>query len=331
MSFWSRFPRYVSKAEKMARAEKKLIQLKKKKQDLRPVIIEGSAIARTWWGKAWNRNLERYADYSNRIGRGRSYVRCGAVLDLRIDTGEIKALVHGSRAKPYSITVKIKKLNRNVWQQITSGCSGKLESLEELLAGKFPKALEETFMQRDRGLFPSPKELEFDCSCPDWASMCKHVAATLYGVGARLDEDPSLFFTLRGVATDELVRRTVSNKAEDLLKKASKKSDRIIPDADLSSVFGIDLSGEFGSSPLPDDSVKNVPVKDSVRNATGKAGKSRTKKNAGFGPRVKLPKKSVVKKGGVKGKAKAAVKAVAKKQARTRKKKQQQRDTLKIR
>ncbi len=222
-------------------------------------------------------------------------MRCGAVLDLRIDTGEIKALVHGSRAKPYSITVKIKKLNRNVWQEITSGCSGKLESLEELLAGKFPKALEETFMQRDRGLFPSPKEIEFACSCPDWASMCKHVAATLYGVGARLDEDPSLFFTLRGVATEELIRRTVSNKAEDLLKKASKKSARIIADADLSSVFGIDLSGEFGSSPLPDDSVKDVPVKDNVRNArTGKAGKSRAEKNAGSGQRVKQPKKSVV-------------------------------------
>ena len=229
MSFWSGFPRYVSKAEKMARAEKKLIQLKKKKQDLRPVIIEGSAIARTWWGKAWNKNLERYADYSNRIGRGRSYVRCGSVLDLRIEAGEIKALVHGSRAKPYSITIKIKKLNRNVWQEITSGCSGMLESLEELLAGKFPKALEETFMQRDRGLFPSPKELEFDCSCPDWASMCKHVAATLYGVGARLDEDPSLFFTLRGVATEELVagryrprRRTCSRKRRRRVRASLK-------------------------------------------------------------------------------------------------------------
>ena len=321
MSFWSRFPRYVSKAEKMARAEKKLIQLKKKKQDLRPVIIEGSAIARTWWGKAWNKNLERYADYSNRIGRGRSYVRCGSVLDLRIEAGAIKALVHGSRAKPYSITIKIKKLNRNVWQQIASGCSGMLESLEELLAGKFPKALEETFMQRDKGLFPSPKELEFDCSCPDWASMCKHVAATLYGVGARLDEDPSLFFTLRGVATEDLVSRSVSTKAEDLLKKASKKSTRIIADADLSSVFGIELAGE-SLSPWADVSAKDVLVENSVRNGrTGKAGKIQAKKNAGSGERVKPPKKSAPKKEAVKGKAKRAEKA-AKKQAKVGRKKQ---------
>jgi uncharacterized Zn finger protein len=300
MSFWS-FPKYVCKAEKKAKAEKKLAQLKKK-QDVRPVIIEGSAIARTWWGKAWNKNLERYADYSNRIGRGRSYVRCGSVLDLRINAGEIKALVHGSRAKPYSINIKIKKLNRNVWQEITSRCSGMLESLEELLAGKFPKALEETFMLRDRGLFPSPKELEFDCSCPDWASMCKHVAATLYGVGARLDEDPSLFFTLRGVATEDLVSRTVSSKAEDLLKKASKKSSRIIADADLSSVFGIDLVGETGPSQSAGDSATEVLVDNPVRNVrTGKAGKSRARKNAGSAQAPKPPKKSAAKKGTVKG------------------------------
>ena len=172
----------------------------KKKQDLRPVIIDGSVIARTWWGKAWNKNLESYADYTNRIGRGRSYVRSGAVLDLQVSAGEITALVQGSRAKPYSITIRIKKLNKNTWNLVTSACEGKLESLEELLAGKFPKALEEAFMQRKTGLFPSPKEIEFECSCPDWASMCKHIAATLYGIGARLDEDPTLFFTLRGVA-----------------------------------------------------------------------------------------------------------------------------------
>jgi uncharacterized Zn finger protein len=318
MSFWSRFPIYVSKAEKKASAEKKLNQLKKKRQDLRPVIIEGSAIARTWWGKAWNKNLERYADYSNRIGRGRSYVRCGAVLDLQINAGEIKALVHGSRAKPYSINIKIKKLNRNTWQQVTSGCAGLLETLEELLAGKFPKGLEEVFMQRDAGLFPSPKEIDFDCSCPDWASMCKHVAAALYGIGARLDEDPSLFFTLRGVNTGDLISRTVSSKAESLLKKASKKSSRIIEDSDLSAVFGIDLAGEAGSSPLAGDSAKEIFVADGVRKAgPRKTVKGGAKKKGGSAQAVKPPKKFVAKKGAVKRKAKRASKAAAKKRATT--------------
>ncbi len=321
MAFWG-FPRYVSVAEKKARAEKKLNQLKKKKQDLRPVIIEGSAIARTWWGKAWNKNLERYADYSNRIGRGRSYVRYGSVLDLQINAGEIKALVHGSRAKPYSITIKIRKLNRAAWQEITSGCSGMLESLEELLAGKFPKALEEAFMQRDRGLFPSPKELEFDCSCPDWASMCKHVAAALYGVGARLDEEPTLFFTLRGVETSELISRTVSTQAESLLEKASKKSSRIIADADLSSVFGIDLAGNAGSYQPAGGSAKEILADNGVRKAgERKAVRARVKKVVSSAQAVKPPKKSVAKKETVKQKARRAVKAVAKKQTNIRKKK----------
>jgi len=239
MRFWG-FPRYVSKAEKQAKAAKKLEQLKKKR-DVRPVIIQGSAIARTWWGKSWNQNLERYADYSNRIGRGRSYVRHGAILDLQISTGKVRALVQGSRSKPYDILIKIGKLDKSTWQQISATCSGMLDSVAELLAGDFPRELGEAFLQRDAGLFPAPKEIAFECSCPDWASMCKHIAATLYGVGARLDEDAKLFFTLRGVDTADLIGRTVSSKAENLLEKASKKSSRIIDDADLSALFGIEL------------------------------------------------------------------------------------------
>lgn len=299
MSFWS-FPKYVCKAEKKAKAEKKLAQLKKKR-DVRPVIIEGSTIARTWWGKAWNKNLESYADYSNRIGRGRSYVRCGAVLDLQVNAGEIKALVHGSRAKPYVITIKIKKLSRNTWQQVVSESAGKLESLEELLSGKFPMALEETFMHRNSGLFPSPKEIDFDCSCPDWASMCKHIAAALYGVGARLDEDPTIFFTLRGVDTGDLIKRTVSRKAEDLLQKAAKKSSRIIEGADLSAVFGIDLAEEAGEG-APDDAggLEKHADRSARKAGVRKALKKRVKKDAGSPLAAKPAKKSGVKKKAVK-------------------------------
>jgi uncharacterized Zn finger protein len=241
MGFWGYAP-YVSVAQKKAKAAKKLAALKKKR-NVSPVIIQGSTLARTWWGKAWNRNLERYADYSNRIERGRSYVRHGAVLDLRIDAGEIKALVQGSRAAPYAVAIGIKKLNRNTWKRITSECAGMLESLPELLSGNFPKPLGEIFMQQDAGLFPAPKEIAFECSCPDWAGMCKHVTATLYGVGARLDQDPALFFALRGVDTADLVSRTVAAKAGILLQKAERKSSRVIAESDLSRVFGIDLAG----------------------------------------------------------------------------------------
>lgn len=239
MRHWG-FPRYVSVAEKRAKASKKLKQLRKKNPDINPILLEGSAIARTWWGKSWNLNLERYADYSNRIERGRSYVRHGAILDLRIDSGKVESLVQGTRSQPYSVNVKIKALNKKVWLEIKAACAGKLDSLQELLAGQFPKALGEIFMAQGKGLFPTPKEIGFSCSCPDWAYMCKHVAATLYGIGARLDEDPELFFKLRRAKIKDLVSQTVEENARKLLKKAEKKTARII-ESDLADVFGIDF------------------------------------------------------------------------------------------
>ncbi len=302
------FPKYVHQAVKKERAERKLVQLKKK-QNVSPVILEGSVLARTWWGKAWNKNLESYADYTNRIGRGRSYVRCGAVLDLQVNAGEIKALVQGSRAKPYSVAITIKKLNKNTWKLAASACAGKLESLEELLSGKFPKSLEEMFMQRNTGLFPSPREIKFDCSCPDWASMCKHVAATLYGLGARLDEDPTLFFTLRGVDTADLINQTVSNKAEDLLKKASKKSSRVIEGADLSAVFGLDLAEEASSTTADDAAVAKMAAEQRARLAdVRKVLKKQMKLDARVPHKKKSCKKTGAGKKAVKGKAKGIVK-----------------------
>jgi len=248
MGYWG-YPDYVPVAEKKAKAAKKLKQLKKKNPDINPIVIEGKAIAKTWWGKSWNVNLERYADYTNRIGRGRSYVRHGAVLNLQIDSGSVESLVQGSRSKPYSVTIKIKAIGTTIWQKMKTACEGRLDSLQELLAGKFPKALDEIFTAKGVGLFPSPDEIEFDCTCPDWAYMCKHVAATLYGIGARLDENPGLFFKLRKVEMGDLITQTVKDKTHKLLETAQKKSKRVIADADLSNVFGIDLEEDldFGS------------------------------------------------------------------------------------
>ena len=240
MSYWG-FPEYVTVGERRAKAEKKLKQLKKKNPNINPIIIEGSAIAKSWWGKAWNRNLEKYADFSNRIGRGRSYVRHGSVLDLQIVSGEVSALVQGSDSDPYSVIIKIKGINKNNWSKIKCACENKLDSLQELLIGKFPKSLDEVFTTKDEGLFPTPKDINFDCSCPDWASMCKHVAATLYGIGARLDEDPNLFFTLRKAKVNDLITKVVKEKTDKLIKRSEKKSSRTISDLNLSSVFGIEL------------------------------------------------------------------------------------------
>jgi uncharacterized Zn finger protein len=239
--YWGGYPPYVSVSEKRAKAARKLQELRKKSADICPVCIEGATIARTWWGKSWNRNLESYADYDNRIGRGRSYVRHGAVLDLKIEAGKVDALVQGTRSKPYSVNIEIKPIARNIWKQIKAASEGKLDSLQELLAGRFPKELGEMFTVQGKGLFPSPKEIAFSCSCPDWATMCKHVAATLYGIGARLDDEPDLFFKLRNVEMKDLVAEAVQDKTRKLLQKAKKLTGRVIAEADVADVFGIDM------------------------------------------------------------------------------------------
>ncbi|MFZ3130937.1 MAG: SWIM zinc finger family protein [Desulfosporosinus sp.] len=244
MAYYNGYPEYVTVAEKRRKALKSIAKLKKKNPDICPVIIEGRTIAKTWWGKSWNDNLESYADYANRIGRGRSYVRHGAVLDLKITQGEIRALVQGSVAKPYQVTISIQPLSNELWQGITKNCAGKIDSLQELIAGKFPKTLAEVFTAKGKGLFPASREIGFRCSCPDGAYMCKHVAAVLYGVGARLDDDPALFFVLRNVKVDDLISDTLSQKTETLLEKSKTKSRRIIEDADISDLFGIEMESK---------------------------------------------------------------------------------------
>ncbi len=305
MGYWGYYPPYVSVAEKRAKAARKLKQLKKKNPDIKPVLIEGTrAIARSWWGKSWNRNLERYADYSNRIGRGRSYVRHGAVLDLQINRGKVESLVQGSRSKPYSVNVKIKAVNKKIWQEIKAACGGKLDSLQELLAGKFPKALGEIFMVQGKGLFPSPKEIEFSCSCPDWAYMCKHVAATLYGIGTRLDEEPGLFFKLRKIKMKDLVAQAVEDKTRKLLKKAKKKTSRVIADSDLADVFGIDMEEAVVSKKKKTKAAKKtsktkkplilVSKKSKPTSAVGKSRKKPVSKKVKPGKKVKSPFDTVV-------------------------------------
>lgn len=248
------YPKYVSVAEKRAKAQKKLNALKKKNPGIKPVVIEGRALATSWWGKSWNMNLERYADYANRIGRGRSYVRHGAVLDLQIISGKINAIVMGSTSSPYRVTITIKPVEKSRWQHIKALCKGKMESMKQLMAGKFPKTLASVLTSKSEGLFPSPKEILLECSCPDRAVMCKHVAAVLYGIGARLDQDPSLLFILRRANVKDLVTQAVKESKKELLQKSNqksgKKSSRIIEDhSGLSNMFGIDLDETDNGSP----------------------------------------------------------------------------------
>ena len=275
MAYWD-YPRYVSVAEKRAKAARKLKQLRKKNPAVQPIVLEGRAIAKTWWGKSWNLNLERYADYSNRIGRGRSYVRHGAVLDLQISAGQVKSMVQGSRTKPYSVTIKIKGISKAIWKDMKAACAGKLDSLPELLRGKFPKALGDIFTTKGRGLFPSPQEIDFDCSCPDWAYMCKHVAATLYGIGTRLDDDGGLFFKLRKAKIDDLIQQTLKDRSYKLLEKAEKLGPGKIAESDLSDMFGIDMD-ETMDLDLPQAVKKFSGAAKTSRNAS-KQSKAKTAK-----------------------------------------------------
>ena len=247
---YAEYPEYISVGERRARAEKKLQQLQKKNPHLKPVILAGQTLAMTWWGKSWNNNLERYADYHNRIERGRSYVRHRCVLDLQLTPGKITAMVQGSRSQPYDVVITVDPLSSSNWAAIRQACAGCFDSLSELLSGKFPQALKDRFFEKGSGLFPTPREIHFDCSCPDWASMCKHVAAALYGVGARLDDDARLFFTLRGININDVITQTVTDTAQTLLGKAERQSRNILHDVDLGDVFGIQLDDMV--APLPD-------------------------------------------------------------------------------
>jgi uncharacterized Zn finger protein len=246
------YPPYVPVAARRAKAERTLQQLRKKQPHLKPVMIAGTRLATTWWGQSWNSNLERYADYHNRIGRGRSYVRHRAVLDLQLTPGRVMALVQGSEAQPYRVSITVDTLNATHWSTIRTACAGCFDSLSDLLAGTFPQALKDLFFAKGAGLFPSPREIQFDCSCPDWASMCKHVAAALYGVGARFDDDPSLFFTLRGIALDDIITQTVTDTTQTLLRKAEQQRANVLVDVDLGAVFGIQLDDlQTLGPPLP--------------------------------------------------------------------------------
>ena len=226
----------TEKLQKNAAASQK--RAREKGQVWEPVVIQGRTIARSWWGQAWCRNLERYADYDSRLDRGKRYVRTGAVVDLKIQKGKIQAKVQGSRKTPYKVEIRISPVSEERCQDIISRCNRKVENLEQLLAGNFPEELKELF-QEDGGLFPQPKEIGFTCSCPDWALMCKHVAAALYGVGARLDEDPSLFFTLRGIEMGRFIDVAIANRVELMLQNAARPSSRIIADGRVRELFGV--------------------------------------------------------------------------------------------
>ena len=211
-----------------------------------PVEITSRKIATSFWGNAWCKNLERYHDYHSRLGRGRSYVRSGCVIALSISAGEIKARVSGSRV--YKVTINVKPLGKRKWHRFRETATAQMSSVIDLLRGDIPTDTLELAVDRKNGLFPAPGEINLQCNCPDWANMCKHVAAVLYGVGNRLDEHPELFFILRDCDLEELrsvdiVKSVKGGKGADKSNRSTHQVPTLkrVSEEKLGKLFGIDL------------------------------------------------------------------------------------------
>ena len=263
--------------------------------------IEGRTITKSFWGKSWCVNLERYSDYENRLPRGRTYVRNGSVIDLQIAKGEISAMVAGSEL--YQIKIAIAPVTRARWKSICRDCAGTVDSLVELLQGRLAKGVMDRVCREGDGLFPSPTEIKLSCSCPDWADMCKHVAAALYGVGARLDENPQLLFVLRGVDENDLL----ANAGQDLaLTRAVPGAAKILDDSDVAALFGL----EMAESAAPDAAVPTTP-KRHQRSGTSRAGKTPVVKKAAAENKSNPPRATRTKSGGKMASRAGATKAGA--------------------
>ncbi|MGH7340329.1 MAG: SWIM zinc finger family protein [Candidatus Rokuibacteriota bacterium] len=235
------FRPYVSVAEKKANAARELAKLvKKSKRAPEPVVLthRRRQITTTFWGTAWCQNLERYSDFANRLPRGRSYLRNGSVVDLAISGGKVDAYVAGTEL--YTVRIEIAPMARVRWRKVVGRCTGRIGSLVGLLRGELSADVLAVLSDAREGLFPEPKEIVLDCSCPDWAGVCKHVAAVLYGVGTRLDLQPELFFVLRQVDQTELLASATSGAVSRARPGTAK---RVAADK-LADVFGIDLVDE---------------------------------------------------------------------------------------
>ena len=251
---WFSFRPYVPVAERRRKAEREMAKLAQKGKVIKPVQLEGRTIARTFWGKAWCDNLESYMDYANRLPRGRKYVRNGSVVHLDILPGTVEATVSGSEL--YRITVSITAAARAKWKRLCRECAGGIGSLIELLQGRFADNVMAILTRQDTGLFPSPAEIRLSCSCPDWATMCKHVAAVLYGVGARLDQSPELLFTLRSVQPEDLITQVAT--AGDLAGKTATAGPELA-ESDISAVFGIELDTQTATPTAPSTVITAAP------------------------------------------------------------------------
>jgi len=292
MARWHQWPEYISVAERRARAARALRKLKKKGTDAKPIEpFSGRKIAHSFWGKAWCTHLKTYSDYANRLPRGRSYLRHGQVCHLEIEPGEIIAEVSGSYL--YKVKVSVDPLSKKAWRRIKKACAGEIGSLLELLQGHFSDQVMAIVADPARGLFPQADELHLGCSCPDGAYMCKHIAAALYGVGRRLDDEPDLLFYLRDVDPHDLLDADLDIPTDDI---TPDEAAHIIEGAQLGDLFDIDFDDDFDLAPPeePSDEPHEAPPKAIKKKSEKKNSKS--EKRASKSTKKKATKKKAAKK-----------------------------------
>lgn len=267
---------YVPVAQRRAKAAREMNKLRKNGTNIEPIEIHGRKIARTFWGEAWCKHLERFSDFSNRLPRGRTYVRNGSVCHLTIKPGKVEAIVSGSAL--YNVSINIASLTQGKWKKLRKQCTGQIGSILELLQGRLSTQVMGVVTHPTNGLFPQPGEIKLQCDCPDWADMCKHVAAVLYGVGARLDEKPELLFKLRKVDQNELISANLELESAT----GGQGQRRRLANQDLSALFDIDIEGTDEAAhkrkaPARKTSKKKT-ASGSSKTRTGKAKKSVNKK-----------------------------------------------------
>ena len=247
-------------AEDSQQAVKKELALRAKQGlKLAPVVPRSPrTLCDTFWGQAWNRNLMAYSDYESRMPRGRSYFRSGKVLGLQLGTGTVTSVVVGKRV--YDVSIQISPLSQAFWKALQKRCAGKIGGLVELLSGELSAEVMRAVTDLEHGLFPKDREIQLSCSCPDWAGMCKHCAATLYAVGSMLDDNPRHLFTLRGVDPESLIGK-VDSTIEALLEAPQQAQDRsaALEGVDFGDVFGIDLAGEPTVPPAKSPKKRRAP------------------------------------------------------------------------
>nr|WP_294507055.1 hypothetical protein [uncultured Rhodopila sp.] len=292
---------YVPVGERRRKAALAMQKLTKNGTAVSPVTLAGKKIATTFWGKAWCDNLESYHDFENRLPRGRTYVRNGSVLDLQIGPNEVTAMVSGSEI--YKVKISIGEVVKAHWKSICADCSGGIDSLVELLQGRLSKGVMERICRQGTGLFPKPSEIRFSCSCPDYASMCKHVAATLYGVGSRLDVKPELLFLLRSVNEKDLVADIGTALP---MSKRGPAAGKVLEIDDMAALFGLDMGGEDAPEAAHGDAFK-VARADKTRKPEGSDDADR-----------KLPARKTARTAGASSKPVAGVKCAVSKNATTR-------------